>query len=398
MSDPRPTAGGRHIAVLDGIRGLAILLVLSVHFVGDVKPTSPVEQAAVKLANYGVWGVDLFFVLSGFLITGILLRARSHPAYFRNFYIRRTLRICPLYYAVLFVLFGVLPLVPALYPAGLADSATHVGWLLTYTSNVFLALKRTWALPYVGHFWSLAVEEHFYLIWPFLVCFLSLDALVVACVVGSVGALALRMVLATSGAGDIAVLVLTPCRLDALFIGALIAILQQRIGLPALVTAARRALAPLAVAVLALSTWNLLRGTLVAIVLPARGSALALFFASLILVSVGAPPSSALGRLFASPALRFFGRYSYGLYVFHGIVAYAMFDRGFDRILNERLGSHAGGMVALAVLGIGGSVAMSVASYELFEKRFLTLKERLAPTQRAATDLAVGVRPLVQAE
>jgi peptidoglycan/LPS O-acetylase OafA/YrhL len=393
-----PTAGGRHIAVLDGIRGLAILLVLSVHFVGDVKPTSRVEQAAVKLANYGVWGVDLFFVLSGFLITGILLRARSHPSYFRNFYIRRTLRIFPLYYAVLFALFGVLPFLPSIYPAGLAESATHVGWLLTYTSNVFLALKKSWALPYVGHFWSLAVEEHFYLVWPFLVCFLSLDGLVVACVIGSVGALTLRVVLSACGAGDIAVLVLTPCRLDALFIGALIAILQQRIGLPALVASARRALAPLAVAVLGLSTWNLLRGTLVAIVLPARGSALALFFAALILVSVGARPSSVLGRVFASRTLRFFGRYSYGLYVFHGIVAYAMFDRGFDQILNERLGSHAGGMVALAVVGIGGSVAMSVVSYELFEKRFLGLKERLAPTRRVATGLALGVRPLVQAE
>jgi len=112
----RPTAGlrlGGHLPALDGVRGLAILMVLLYHFIAQTPATSRLEAAVIWPLTYGFLGVDLFFVLSGFLITGILYESRGDPRYFRNFYMRRVLRIFPLYYAVLAVVFFVVPLVPA---------------------------------------------------------------------------------------------------------------------------------------------------------------------------------------------------------------------------------------------------------------------------------------------
>jgi len=113
--ESRPRRTG-HQPGLDGVRGVAILMVMAIHFVGESKAETFVQTLLTKAAGYGLFGVDLFFVLSGFLITGILLEAKNRPHYFRNFYARRTLRIFPLYYGVLAVLFLLLPAVTPLSP------------------------------------------------------------------------------------------------------------------------------------------------------------------------------------------------------------------------------------------------------------------------------------------
>ncbi len=221
-----------HMAALDGVRGLAIALVLCVHFIGDDVPQSLLERGVTRLACYGVWGVDLFFVLSGFLITGILYDARGGPGYFRNFYLRRTLRIFPLHYAVLAFLFVLLPALPLPYPAGLAEAAEHQRWLWPYAGNLYLSWQGAWsALPFVGHFWSLAVEEHFYLVWPVVVLFCSRRALLAVCVGCGVFALSLRVALALAGVSDVALVAFTPCRLDALCAGAFLAVTLRAVGL-----------------------------------------------------------------------------------------------------------------------------------------------------------------------
>src|SRR2546421_12940262 len=117
----------------------------------------------MKASKYGVYGVGLCFVLTGYLITGILFVPRGLSHYFRNFYMRRVLRIFPLYYAVLFVLFYALRLAPSAYPIGLEESGRHQAWFWSYGVNILIALRGAWALPDVSHFWSLSVEEHFYL-------------------------------------------------------------------------------------------------------------------------------------------------------------------------------------------------------------------------------------------
>ncbi|MBS0244284.1 MAG: acyltransferase, partial [Proteobacteria bacterium] len=162
-----------HIPALDGIRGLAVIMVLLFHFICAATPLNNIEALVIRFFNYGAYGVELFFVLSGFLITGILYDARSKPNYFKNFYIRRTLRIFPLYYGVLFLTFVVAPLIPWLSGPTLSYMAEHQAWAWLYATNVFIAIKGYWAYAYLEHFWSLSVEEHFYLFWPFLVYWLA---------------------------------------------------------------------------------------------------------------------------------------------------------------------------------------------------------------------------------
>src|SRR5262249_33912186 len=100
---------GGYMPALDGVRGLAVLMVLMFHFIGTTVPTNWVEVAIVQVTKYGAQGVELFFVLSGFLITGILYDTHNNQHYFRNFFMRRVLRIFPLYYGVLALLFFVAP-------------------------------------------------------------------------------------------------------------------------------------------------------------------------------------------------------------------------------------------------------------------------------------------------
>lgn len=386
-----PRATGSHMLVLDGVRGAAILMVLCVHFIGDAPAFTAFERTMVKLANYGIWGVDLFFVLSGFLITGLLFDSKGSARYFRNFYVRRTLRIFPLYYGVLAALFLVLPLLPTPYPTGLAESSHHQAWLWLYASNFYLAIHRGWVLPYVGHFWSLAVEEQFYLVWPIVVLSFGRRSLLGICVAVTILALVLRSLLSYAGAGYVAQVVLTPCRFDALCVGGFLALAVRAVGLERVARTARRALGPLLGLVLLASVWNAARGTLSDVVLPIRGTLIALTFGALLVTSLAAKTTSVLSRVLRSRVMCFLGTRSYGLYVFHGIFAYAM---GEHREVLDALGARVGSGAALltaAGAGTGLSVLVATISYELFEKPFLRLKNRLAPprtAERAAVPLA----------
>ncbi|HEX6051682.1 MAG TPA: acyltransferase, partial [Gemmatimonadaceae bacterium] len=179
----RTDAWSGHVPALDGVRGLAVALVLVCHVAWDFSSPSYMERGLIEVARAGWIGVDLFFVLSGFLITGILLDTRGGPKYFRHFYVRRTLRIFPLYYAILVGVFVITPLVAATRDRRwFTDIVDQQGWFWTYTSNVFLAVTGRWEQTGIlGHFWSLAVEEQFYLIWPAVVLLLSPRQLRTAC-------------------------------------------------------------------------------------------------------------------------------------------------------------------------------------------------------------------------
>lgn len=153
---------------LDSVRGIAILAVVFYHgFFWSVPPEafSGIERLFIRLTGFGWLGVNLFFVLSGFLITGILEDAKNAGGYFRKFYIRRALRILPAFYGML----AVLAFVPG-------QNWSYLVLSIFYLSNLapLLHIRDTY-----GMFWSLAVEEHFYLFWPFLTFFLSRRGLLI---------------------------------------------------------------------------------------------------------------------------------------------------------------------------------------------------------------------------
>lgn len=206
------------ITALDGLRGIAILAVLEFHFAEGLTGLSRAELAIYNFIRTGWLGVDLFFVLSGFLITGILTDARHTPRYFQNFYWRRAVRIFPPYYAFLLA-YGVF------YPLARHRPLDAPWWHWTYLTNVAVALH----LP-VGttpHFWSLAVEEQFYLLWPLLIYLLPRRAAMRVCLGCIVGAPAIRIMLLLAGIGNPAAYVLMPCRVDALAVGGWLALAQR---------------------------------------------------------------------------------------------------------------------------------------------------------------------------
>lgn len=174
--------------LLDGVRGIAILLVLFAHFPFDFFNYSNslyYESIFVKIGMIGATGVDLFFILSGFLITNILLvnKCRDINTYYKNFYVRRSLRIFPLYYGILIFIFFILPIFYKLNASSITIYENQV-FLWTYTSNLSRIFEIEWdnSVDFsIGHFWSLAVEEHFYLVWPSVVFFLSTKHIKIAC-------------------------------------------------------------------------------------------------------------------------------------------------------------------------------------------------------------------------
>ena len=363
----------RQIPALDGIRGLAIIWVLFHNTTAmPLAPSWKVLHVLPLLTNCGWIGVQLFFALSGFLITGGLLDTQGSPHYFRDFYAKRALRILPLYYTVLLLLLVVLPRVVTLQAP---FSSGHQLPLWLFTAN------WTRSVPYgFAHFWSLAVEEQFYLIWPLVVYGLPARRLLGACLWIAAGALLLRCALAAHGADSWTLYANTACRMDALALGGAGACLLR---LPAMREELRRRLplvgaVGLLVFVLGIPLTHLydrdsLMGETLGYTLLAASSAIFVTWAAM--SDVRAP--TGVSSLLAWAPLRSCGKYSYAMYVFHNLL---------HKLLGEpwliaRFGEHPPLPVvyvyALVVLGV--SYLLSFCSYYLLERRFLRFRRLLEP-------------------
>ncbi|HET9746162.1 MAG TPA: acyltransferase, partial [Chitinophagaceae bacterium] len=202
---------------MDGLRGIAILLVVFYHNFGFV-----------KYFFFGWLGVDLFFVLSGFLITDILLKTVNKRDYFKNFYAKRVLRIFPLYYLSLIIFLVILPQVKDL-PIDLSFYVDHQWWFWTYLQNWFLIFYDVGnTTTAIQHYWSLAVEEQFYIVWP-LVIFIVRKPKLLLTIAGFLllAVICVRLYMWTIQIKDLNYFGLyTYTRIDGICIGSILAILQ----------------------------------------------------------------------------------------------------------------------------------------------------------------------------
>ena len=379
---PAPLEHKIHYPALDGIRAVAILMVFFVHYVD---------------MPWGWAGVDVFFVLSGFLITGILYDTREAPHRFRNFYIRRTLRIFPLYYLV-FLFMAVTT--PIFHWAWNGAWFYWISYLGNYVRFIYIEklihggmsiealgglmrLRQVHAFDiYLGHFWSLCVEEQFYLLWP-LVVFLvkSRQKLIKICLATVITLPFVRLAatyLIPQRMLDAEILYrLTPFRIDALLLGGLLALwLRGEEGH----MIHRFARAGFVIVMLLFFIVYAVNGLYLHVPHPYYPSSrwvssfgftlIDLMSAVLILLSLN--PSSVVYRIFNIRPLRKLGQVSYGFYVFHDIPhqLYVLFVSEFFRLLHLPMWN-----LSLLIVPLCCTTALSFLSYHFFETPFLRLKD-----------------------
>jgi peptidoglycan/LPS O-acetylase OafA/YrhL len=337
-------------------------MVMLFHYGLLLDRSSPWARAIVFFTTYGWSGVDLFFVLSGFLITGILLDSRSAENYFSSFYARRMLRIFPAYYLSLVLLFLIIPRFDASVVRVLPPPYDR--WMyLFYVQNWRGVLRRFILTPY----WSLAVEEQFYLIWPLVVTRFAGRKLLGIIAAASTASVLVRFGGIAAGVSPEAIYVNTVTRMDSLLIGAACAVAVRD---PALLERLRPharwvwllPLIPfLAVARPFITTRTERMGLGFTLV--------ALSYAGLLLTAVlrGNP---VLHRFLNSRPLIVLGKYSYAAYIWHFPIMH--FVGGITRRL------HFGVSFSILIM-MAVTVLVSFASYHLVERWFLLLKKQFAP-------------------
>lgn len=360
---PVISATTNHLPFLDGVRGLAILLVLLYHCFPDY-----------KITEIGWIGVDLFFVLSGFLITGILLKTRSKPNYFKNFLIRRALRIFPLYFFFLLLVFIILPV---LTPGILRDFGYYQQnqlWFWLYLQNWLYSLEGFPKNFSLHHLWSLAVEEQFYLFWPVIVYFTPSKRLILITLLLIICANIFRFTGEGLGLVFPYQYVNTISRMDSLLWGSMTAILLIRHPL---------LLKKLSVPILILTSFSFViyifyKKSFTFWSFELIYSLIALIFASLISITFFSYQLSYFfKRAFEIKLLIWLGKYSYGIYIYH----YPVYLAFLSFLLPWLIYIFGTGIFANTLNGlISILITFLIArfSYISLEKPFLKLKSRFS--------------------
>jgi peptidoglycan/LPS O-acetylase OafA/YrhL len=365
-----------HLPVLDGVRGMAILMVLIFHFWQGTSvyhhQFSKHVGLLLSLCSIGQKGVDLFFVLSGFLITGILLRTKGSPNYFRNFYARRALRIFPLYYAVVIgcLLAGIWFSIPRF-------SWPKDWWYLLYLQNVGMTFWPG-SVSGPGHFWSLAVEEHFYLFWPLVVLLFNRRNLVWVSLGLTVLAIAIRCIFLRMGYD---VFTFTLCRMDALAIGCFLAVLfSHPVYWKSVVSWSRRLVVP--VVALLFSSFFVFSGEANTIVQAVKYTLFAVMCAFVLVLSLSEGTCNPLPKVFQAFGLRYVGKISYSMYVFHPFIYGHILGKLYYSSWSPCKGMVWPSMILELIISVTLVFIASSISWIAFEKPLVKLKDRFSYEDR----------------
>ncbi len=366
------------IKELDGLRGIAVVLVMALHIFKRAAyfTEHPVLETFTQFTTIGWVGVDIFFTLSGYLITSILLKSKTGEHYFKNFYVRRALRIFPLYYAAIAF---VLLFAPKVEPEFMEQLGTSLPIMLLYQQNWAMLFDGFHITQYLGITWSLAIEEQFYFIWPFIVYKLDRERLVkvsIGYIVVSLVARIFGTLLWPDAAQATSFFYYTTfARFEEMLFGGLLAVFLTYDGS---LEKVRRYSAPLFVASLAafiglslLSLPGIPHPDYASVPLTLGGyPAAALFTVGLIGIFVTHPPQNILRRIFGNPILTFLGKYSYSMYLFHMTAALILLDvfwhselRGWKPFVLYPIATYA----ATAVIAL--------LTWNLLEKHMLGLKK-----------------------
>ena len=362
---------------LDGVRGISIIVVVAFHLLkrADYFTSNETLHFITRLSSIGWVGVDIFFVLSGFLITSILLRTKHEKNYFKNFYVRRSLRIFPLYFVFIAV---ILLLLPKLDPDFTPEIPHALPFLLLYQQNWLMLISKIPLTTYLAVTWSLAIEEQFYLIWPAVVYFIKKETLIKLSIGVILFSILARLlgVLFWDDMSQVSTFFYynTFTRFEQLVFGGLLAVAfteplwiqrLKNISIPSFWVAFVAFLALCFTAYphmvpLDENIWLVFGGYTLA----------AVFSAALVTILMTHPETSMFRRLFQNKLLIFFGKYSYSIYLLHVPVILILLDmlwrtqlRGWAMYL------------AYIVLTYAITVVGALITWNLLEKHMLNLKK-----------------------
>jgi peptidoglycan/LPS O-acetylase OafA/YrhL len=367
---------------LDGVRGFAAVSVFICHYGGGKQSPYGLIRLAAEGTQFGWAGVSLFFVLSGFLISGILWEGFEQNDWWRRFYWRRSLRIFPLYYFALSIAF-----LPAIWLAGHRWPLESIWPFLVYLQNTpcfYSILGRFPNYAALSHFWSLAVEEQFYLIWPFLLVWRRGSNLRTRqmCLLLWAMSLSFRVVVLSVGIRENWAIGFLAGRAGELAMGAYLALAIRDAGMKVIVLRyARPVFMASLLAILTIIIWT---RTTDALTFPMATMGIAInavLFASLIALCL--QPGVA-AYLFSMQWLRWLGKISYGIYVYH-VLLYSLFQWLVYRFF-PGLG-HNGHLLVLAGVAAAGTLIVASLSFYGFESPIL----KLYKTPRQVPPQAVGI-------